>query len=355
MPHHAIAQQRLQLHGAVGLAEVYDDNLFSSPVDRERDHIWRFSPRVSLVRRSPRLTLSGAYGVDAETFRNHPTLSTALAAQDASLAMSWSPSSRLVASSAATYADAQSPGRLDTLTGLELGRVRGRRLSATGSLSWQAGALTTGTLEQGFMREEIDGLPRTDTHAASVGLERRLGSSDSGRLKYSARRFGSDGEAVLSHVLTVRWSREVTRLAHFEVEVGPRFLGAGVGAEVSAGLTHRFARGSAGVAHVRTQTTVLGHSGPVTVEGTSATFSRQLLRSLRAAGGAGRFRVQAPGFEATIRRLSLEAGWHVTRRLSLTAIHHFNLQRGAGSLERRDAEIVHNTFMIRLVAGSAGR
>ena len=349
----SMAQQRFEFSASLAAVEVYDDNLFFHTEAPEPDNIWRLSPRLSLGRRSPRLTLVGRYGLDAESYRRHPSLDTPLAGQDASLEMSWVPSKRWTATTIASYAEAQSPGALNVLTGLELGRRRGRRLSARESLSWRIGARTKGVLEQSSTREEVAGLPRTDTQTASLRLERRLGALDVGHIGYSARRFASEADAILSHVVTLGWRREITPRAHFELEAGPRLSEHVVGAEVTASLRHRFARGEAGLSYIHTQTTVLGQTGPVMTQGVTATFRTQMLQSLTLAAGPAFARVQGRGSEFEIYRLDVEVAWRLTRRLSLSASHQFTLQRGVPGLARPDAEIVHNALMLRAVAASS--
>ncbi|HEY2946031.1 MAG TPA: hypothetical protein VGN09_26605 [Vicinamibacteria bacterium] len=343
------AQQRFEFGASVTAAELYDDNLFFSPEAPEPDSFWRLSPRLSLGRRSPHLTLRGRYGFDAESYRRHPALDTALAGQDASLELAWTPSPRLAASTTASYAEAQSPGMLNLLSGLEVGRHRGRRLSARQSLTWQAGTRTQAILEGDFMREALEGFPRTDTEAVVVRLERRLGGLDRGHVSYSARRFDFDGDVVLSHVVALGWTREITPLDHFEVEAGPRLSDRAVGAEVTASLRHRFARGEASLAYMHTQTTVLGQAGPVITKGVTATLSRQLFGSLTLAAGPTLTRVQGRGSEFEVYRLNLEMAWRLNRRLSLSASHQFNFQSGVPGLAR-NAEIVHNAFVLRAVA-----
>lgn len=348
-----MAQDRFEFGASLAAVEVYDDNLFASAEAREPDNIWRLSPRLSLGRRSPRLTLLGRYGLDAERFRRHPSLDTPLAGQDASLEMSWAPSKRLVASTTASYVEAQSPGTLNVLTGLELGRRRGRRLSARQLLSWQMGARTKGVIEDSFMREEVAGFPRMDTQTATLRLERKLGALDVGGLSYSARRYASDVDAILSHVVTLGWRREVTPLTHFELEVGPRFTERAVGAEMSVSFRHRFPRGEATLSYVHTQTTVLGEAGPVMTEGVTATFRHRLFESLTLAAGPAIARVEGRGSEFEIFRLGLEVAWRLTRRLSLSASHQFNLQSGAPGFAQPNMEIVHNVFTLRAVAASS--
>jgi len=349
----SMAQERFELAASVAAAEVYDDNLFFSPEAPERDDVWRLSPRLRFSRRSPRLTLRGAYGLDAESFRRHRSLDTPLAGQDASLDMSWTISRRLVSATSASFAESQAPGMLNTLTGLDVGRHRGRRLFAQQSFSWRMGAQTQAVIQPSFTSESVEGFPHTDTAAVIVRLERRLGGLDRGHLSYSARRFDFDGAAVLSHVVALGWSHEITPLAHFEIEAGPRLTDRVVGAEVTASLRHRFARGEAALSYIHTQTTVLGEAGPVMTKGVMATLNWRLLPSLTLGSGPSFARVQGQGPEFEVYRLGVAVAWRFSRRLSLEASHQFSFQSGVPGLARPDAEIVHNAFMVRATASSS--
>lgn len=354
VPNRAMAQHALHLDHSLALVQVHDDNLFSAPEAREPDDIWRLSPRLGVGHRSGRLMLQAHYELDAEVFKRHPELNTAAARQAATLELGWTASKLLAAGASASYEDVQAAGLLNTLTGLEVGRRPARRLASTESLSRRLGALTKATVEHHFMREEVVGGPGTDLQFVSVGLERRLGPADRGRLSYSARRFAFGQEVAVSHVLTLAWSREVTPLAHFDFEAGPRLSGHRVGAEVTAGLKHRFRRGEAGIVYVNTQTTVVGRSGPVTANGVTVTFSRQLFGSLQVGGGPAAFRVNEPGSEITVYRLGLNVVWRVTRRLSLTASHQFSLQdSGPARAGGTGTEIARNTLLIGVTAASA--
>lgn len=351
----AAQPSRFHLSRSLSLVQVYDDNLFSTPAARRADYIWRLSPRLGVGHRSRRLTLAARYGLDAELFRRHPELNTAVASQDAALELGWAPARLLAASASASYAQAQAPGELNAVTGLQAGRVRARRLSASGSLSWRMGARTKATVEPSVTREEVAGGQGNDTQAVSVGIERRMGPIDRGRVSYDARRFAFGQRETDSHIVTLGWSREVTPLAHFELEAGPRLTGHTVGAEVAAALKHRFRNGETSLAYLRTQTTVLGEPGPVTAEGVTATFSRRILGPLRIAGGPAVFRVRGERSEATVHRLNLEVSWPVTRRLLVAASHQFSLQRGGlGLAGSATPEIVHNTVLLRVVAAVPG-
>jgi hypothetical protein len=216
-------------------------------------------------------------------------------------------------------------------------------------------ARTQGAIEQSFTREEVAGFPRMDTQTASLQLERRLGTLDVGQLSYSARRFDSGVDVTFAHVVALGWIREITPVDHFEFEAGPRLSEHAVGAEVTASLRHRFARGEAELAYVHTQTTVLGQAGPVMIKGVTATFRQQLREALTLAAGPTFARVQGRGSEFEVYRLNLEVAWRLNARLSLSASHQFTFQSGAPGPARPVEEIAHNTFMVRAVAASATR
>ena len=350
----SMAQQRFELGASLAAAEAYDDNLFFSPDAPEQDNIWRLSPRLSVGRRSPHFTIRGRYGLDAESYRRHPALDSPFAGQEASLEMAWTPSKRLVASTTASYSEAQAPGMLNLLSGLELGRRRGRRLYARQLLTWQLGTRSQFVIEPSFTREAVEGLPRTDTESVMVRLEKRLGAVDRGRISYSARRYGFDGDAVFSHVVALGWSREITPLDHFDLEAGPRLSDHMVGAEASVSLRHRFERGEAALSYVHTQTTVLGEAGPVMTKSLTATLARQLFHSLTLAAGPTFARVQGAGSEFEVYRVNLEVAWRLNRRLTLSASHQFNFQSGVPGLAGPNVEIVHNAFVVRAVAATSG-
>jgi len=340
----------LRVRPSVSLSQVHDDNVLAAPgAAREADHISRLGAGLTVGRRSSRLTMKARYEVEAEVFRRHPELNRAAARQDAALDIAWTASRRLGASLSAAYVDTQTPGELNLLTGLEVGRRRGRRLSTVGVLTQRMGPLSTATLEHRFARDRVVGAPGSDSHVVALGLERRLGPTDRTRLGYTVQRLDFGPDVTLSHILTLGWKRTVTSSAQFELEAGPRWTGGTLGAEVSAGFRHRLRGGDAELAYVHGQTTVLGHPGPVTVKGVRAAVSYRLVGPLRVSAGPGVFRILGRGSEGTIYRLGAEVAWSVARDVTLSAIHQFSLQEGGVGLARAaDSEISRNTFLLTL-------
>jgi len=355
LPSSARAQSVFKLTGSLAANEVYDDNIFYLPTNAEKDFISRLSARLGAGYRSATLGVDAHGRLDAEAFRRHRELDTPAAYREAGVSLTWAPSSRVAAAAGASYAQAQASGQLNVITGLEAGRVPAQQLFTTASLSRRLGALTKATVEGNFTREQAGDGPFGDTQAASLMFDRRLGPGDQGRLRYAARRFVYGQQTTLSHAVTLGWSRNVTPAVRFDFEAGPRLTVRTVGAEVAAGFRHSSRRGEVALSYLRTETTVVGRSGPVTAEGVTATFSRQLLRSLRIAGGPAAFKVRGAGSQTSIQRMNLEVGWRMTRQLSLAASHAFTLQRGGlGLAPGLDRELAHNSFSLRVAAGSAG-
>src|SRR5262249_30499627 len=103
----SLAQPRGVVEGGLALAPVYDDDVFAAPGLRSPDDFWRLMPHLGLGLRTPRLTLDAGYEMAAETYRRHDALDDPLAAQDASLALGWSPTRRLTAETKLAYAEAR--------------------------------------------------------------------------------------------------------------------------------------------------------------------------------------------------------------------------------------------------------
>lgn len=352
-PAPAAAQSSFDLFPSLTVVQVYDDNLFASSSDREEDYITRLSPRIVARHRSGTLAVDAGYALEAEAFQRHPELNTARARQDASLSLRYQPAPRFTAAGAAGYSDTQTAGELNTVTGLEAGRTPARRFHAGLSLAHRLSARTRVTLDQGVTRDQLQGRPANQSLAAAAAMERRLGPLDAVRLAYGVRHFRFAAEATTFHALTLGWTRRVTPRTLVEVEAGPQLSGRSVGAELSAGLRQRFHRGEIALRGLHTQTTVVGQPGPVTTEGLSATFARQLFGPLTLAGGGAMFRSSGEGFTATVHRLSLDLAWRLTRHLSLAGSHQFSFQRG-GAGRRPEDTISHNAVLLRVMAVTDG-
>jgi hypothetical protein len=174
-------------------------------------------------------------------------------------------------------------------------------------------------------------------------------------MTFSERQLGATGSLTRSHVLTLGWSRQVTPGVHFEVKAGPRLSDDGtVGPEVSLGVRGNLGHGDVTFEYTQTEATAVAHLARLDVQGVSVTLRRQLHRDLWLRGGPGIFASRDGQTEAIVYRAGAELEWRVLPRLALTGSYQWSRQEGnlAGPALQ---DIPHNTFALRLAAGSARR
>jgi len=355
-PGAATAQHRLKMSGSVALTQSYDDNVFAVPDDRRQDAISRLTPRLGVSYRSRHFDVRARYAREAEAFSQNRELSTLRARQEGTLDVQWFPWAGFEATGGASYVETNSPGEFTVITGLDLvglqlRRELARRFSTTGSLSRRLGARTRAVVTHGLTRDELVRGVRSANQVATARLDRLVGPVDTLSLAYGLRRFTAAGDGSTSHALTLAWARDVTPQTHLELKAGPRFSGGKVDPELGATLRHRFQRGEAALSYVQTETALIGRPTPVTADGLSATFTRSLNRTLTVTAGPSVFRARGKALEATVYGTSLELAWHLSRHLSLAGSHQLSIQYG--ELDGRPrGEIVHNTVLLRLLAGA---
>jgi hypothetical protein len=346
LPTPSAAQSRVEIAPSLTLMQLYDDNLFARPGAGERDLVLRLTPRLDAAYRSPAVTASAHYTLDAERFQEHRDLDAARARQEAAIGLRMTPTRRLDLDVSAAHASTLTPGELNLLTGIETGRAPARRTQAAGALSLRLGTRTSATVQPGFIREQVEGGPAVDTVSLTGGMERRLGPSAQGRLRYRVRRFSGGGDAAtLSHAVTAAWSGRLSRTTELELEAGPRRTGRQAGAELALSLRRHHRGGELALAYVRTEATVLGVDGPVTAEGVSVSLSRALGRSLRFAMGPSVFATRGAALQATVYRGSLDLSWRLARALRLSGGYQYSLQRGGAG-----ADVRHNVLLLSLAS-----
>lgn len=355
VPATAGGQSRFHFRGIVEVAQRYDDNLFSTPLDRKGDFVTRVSPRLSAGYRAGNFSVLARYSRDLEAFSRQHELNSARAAQEAIFEVRWPLGHVLSAASSMSYADSKTAHDLDLITGLETGRFPARHYSARQSLALRIGARRRLVADATFDRWRSTVGPPMEMQGATLGFEQRVGPSDKWGLDFSLRRFVGGGSIRNSHIVALAWSRDVTPLAHFEIKAGPRLSdGQRVSPELSVSLVHRLTRGDFTVAYLRTESTVIGLSGPVTAEGVTGRFTHDLSRSVQIRGGPSVLTSRQAGMEGMVYRFNSEMAWRLGRRLVLTGSHMVSLQEGdLGAVRRGD--ILHNTFTLLLSAPPADR
>jgi len=355
LPATAMAQSGLRVTAALEFAQTYDDNLFPSPTAlvRQSDFIYRIGPRLGLVYAGRTLNVRARYGRDAEAFGWRHELDSTRARQDAGLDVGWSPFRALKLDAGALYEDTTMARDLNVVTALETARLPAQRSSARASASLRLGGLTQLRAEEAFERQRTSGFAAVDTRIASIVLERTFGPLDNATMNFSRREFSAEGSVTRSHVLALGWSRRVMPRARFEIQAGPRLSNDGtVGAEVSVGVRGALRHGEVAFAYIQTEATAAGHLGRLAVQGVSASLRHQLSRGLRIGGGAGIFESREQRSEALVYHATAELEGQLAQSVALIGTYTWSRQEGnIGGPALRD--IPHNTFSLRLAAGSA--
>ena len=353
------AQDVAGVRPSVSIAQVYDTNLLSTPSDHRADFITRVSPGVDYRFRSTLWTFAGRYSVDAERFTNSPEFSALGARQHATAGFEGRPTPRVKVAADTEFYRTETPGELNTQTGLALTRATAEQIVAHASLTRQLDPLTGGTVEYSLTDSRLASSFRTQTHTVSIGAERHMSPRDRVSVNYALHQFlfAIDREPAstpTSHTLGVGLSHSITQRASVAIVGGPRITNGSPAADLSASLRYQFQPGDLSLAYSRTETAVIGLSDVVRVQGLTATaaYSRGLVQ-IRIAPGV--FRSMEAGHQADVYRLGLGIARSITKNLALDVAFDGNVQ--GGNLYA-DAALSHDTIsrhqlMVRLTAARA--
>jgi len=353
----AAAQPDLYFKGALSVAGVQDDNLFSTPDSRQGDVITRFSPALEAGVRSEQNSLEGRVAIDAERFARHPELDSSLARQVASLDLRSRAARRVTFSLHGDYLSTLTPGELNLTTGLAAGRLRATRRSAVPAMAWRIGPATTGSASYTLTMDDLAGGIAASTRTAALGLERRLSPRDTGSLGCNLSRYDFEGgTAVTARTLSLGWDRQVGPQSGITLRAGPRYSGGRVDPEVSIALHHDAQRLHSSLSLSRSLATVIGRAGTVVTDSVLPAISWRATRSLQVGASPGLYRIRdalgGPGVRVYL--LGLEATWRLGEWLSLVGTYRRTLQRGAldsapGGGGAAEA-IARDTVLLSLVA-----
>jgi len=346
----AFAEGHGRFAPSLSVSESYDDNLFSTPSDPQRDYVFRVSPGIEAGYYSLHAALVGRYNLGAEYFRDHPALSTPWARHDADLDLQLASAGGLRFDARQSYLQTYAPSELTPLTGLDLGRVRARRFASAETLSQRLGARSDGTLAYTLTDDDLAGGPHGRTHEGTLTLARVLGSRDSGSLSYGARRFEFEAEPThTAQVALLGWEHELAARTRFKLSGGPRFGDGPVKAEAGFELRHQLKRGELALLASQTQTRVVGFDQPVTAQAVALNLTGQLGRAFSLTFAPGFARDSIDGSAANVYRVALEAGYRIARWLSLLVSDQYNFQRGLLGVTGTE-RIRHNVVSVSLAA-----
>jgi len=352
----AAAQPDFYLKGALSVAGVEDDNLFSTPDSRQGDVITRFTPGIEAGLRSDSHSLEGRLAIDAERFARHPELDSTRARQVASLDLRSRASRRVTFSLRGDYLSTLTPGELNLTTGLAAGRLRATRWSAVPAVTWRIGRATAGNASYTLTRDDLAGGVAAGVQTAVLGLDRRLSPRDTGSLGYTLSRYDFEGgTAVTARTLSLGWDRRVGPQSGFTLRAGPRYSDGRVDPEVLVALHRDAQRLHSSLTLSRSLATVIGRAGTVVTDSVLPAVSWRATGSLQLSASPGLFKIRDAlgGSDVSVYLLGLEAAWRLGDWLSLVGTYRRSLQRGAldaapggGAAD----EIARDTVLLSLVA-----
>ena len=149
---------------------------------------------------------------------------------------------------------------------------------------------------------------RLAAHTATLTGERHVSRRDAARVDYIFRAFdfGSEG-STRSHVVTVGWTRSLTRRASLTAGGGPRMGDGALTPELSASVSYRLEAADLSIAYARTQTTLIGLAGVGRHRQPSlpAAVVSAGLTALRIRIAPGVMQTRAPALEARVYRLGI--------------------------------------------------
>lgn len=355
-PDPAMAQGDAYAKIFLSTTQTFNDNLFAAASDdRQSDFVSSFSPAVEAGYKSDSLTLIGRYAFDADRYVKHVALSKNIARQAASMELRYLPTPRLALSFNPSYVQTQWPSEFNLDSRLTVRRAYAERLMAASAVSYEWKRLTRLNLDYGFVKDAVAGGIAVEAQSVRIGVDRRAGDRNLHRIDYRFSYFGfGDQGTEVSHLVSVGWVREVTRLTSVDIGLGPRLLvrlGA-IRPEFSVSLRHRLRKGELDLSYSRTQATTIGNAGIINVQSLTLPVSYQPARRLTltatpaligATLGGSRFSIYALNFDAVVR---------AARRLSVVASARIGFQQ-ASQAGRRD-EIQNRSLSLRLVTALPG-
>lgn len=316
---------------AFSTTQAYEDNLFAAPLSQrpEADLISRFGSALEAGYRSSPFELGGRYAIDAERSRKHAELNRAIARQDAAIELRYLPIRRLALDASASYVDTQTPLELNLESQLALGRVRAKRVTAISATTYEWDRVTRLTVDYELVVQDAGQALATTVHSPRVGLERHQGARTAYRMDYRVRHLSaSSGETEASHLITIGWVQEITRLTDMEIDAGPRFSEGAIRPEISVVLRRRARHGELSLAYAQTQTTPLGEIGMVDLRSLTFGVTYVPVRHLTLTAAPGYVRSARDGRHASVRALDVQAIVQVARGLSLVASSRMGRQEG---------------------------
>jgi hypothetical protein len=347
--------QAVDVSPLVSVAQEYDSNLFSVPINRQRDLITRVSPGLESAYRTPVLTMVGHYTFDVERFASHPELTTVDARQRAGTTVTYRLTPQTAIAADAELLRTQTPAELNALTNVTLARARARRVMAHSSIAHHFNMVTAGSIDYVFTADHIAGAHDIRSHAVTIDADRHWSPRDVVSVNYRLSQFQFGTSSSTSHALSLAWTRAITPLASVSLGGGPRATDGSLAPNLSASIRYRLQRGEWSLAYARTQTTVIGLADVADAQSLAATAAWHPRPSLRLRLSPAAFRTARPAVHAGVYQLTAGIERRIARDLWLEVALSAFVQHGNLYTAVANETIPRQNVVIRLVAAPATR
>ncbi len=322
------AQTFVRVVPSIGTTQVYDSNLFSTPVNVQADYITRLTPAVEIQYGMPTWTLTAREAIDVEKFANHAELDNAIAGHRSVAEAAFRPSSRLAVTVGADYSRSANPADLSLGTGLTFARATAERAGVKASVTRHFGPLTTTDFEYTSIRERLARSVDTRTDGSSLRLMRRVSPRATVRAEYRLRGFWFDGSRVIAHGVGVGFSRNLAAHVTLSIDGGPTMSNGSPAFEGALAMRTRFKAVDLDVAYARTQTTVFGVASLVASQNVVATTTWRAGRTLALTIAPAYYKSERGALKADVYRCSIGGSKTIARLLSVGISYDTALQRG---------------------------
>ena len=333
MPSLAVAQGMTYATLSLSTRQVYEDNLFiaGSP-EGQSDLVISGGPAVEAGYVARPLRIMARYAFEADRYTQHPSLSRALARQEATIAIEQRPTRRLFLDLRTSYLTTHTPIELnaDSAVIIPAEHRRAERLLAGSKAVYDWTLATQLELDYTFSRDDLRGGVPGMSHEARVGLTRQSAPRRTARLAYGVRHFTFDaGRAEIWHLLTAGWRHEVTRQTSIEIIGGPRVSASTVRPELTAQIRRRFQRGELAAGYSSTQTTALGETGTLDVHRLDISASYRPTPNMTVSVGPAAAISSRDGVPISVYTLNIDAVRRMRGGLSVVVSGSGGLQQGS--------------------------
>ncbi len=325
------------------VGQTFDDNLFFTQFP-ESDFATRLSFGLQTGYRSTPFTLDLQASRAADRFARHSDFDTNNARTVAQVTINAQASKSIALSLFACYLDTKTPGELNLISGLGLGRSLATRASIAPAVELRLGSRSTFIGAFPIAHDTLDGRV-ADTMTGTAVFDRRISRRNSVSLRYEHRWFdftgGDKAEKSTANVFMLGWLGEVSDRTIVLLRAGPRYAKGAYTAEILASVKRRLNHGGLlTLSYSKSQATTLGATGALDIQSVVATLATRISRKFEVASGPGLYRNSLRGKNLQALRLNVESLWHFSPWFHLGATYSFDLQQpdfGASGKIRRSA------------------